>query len=316
MNLLYYGDCLTVMRSMPPASVDLIYLDPPFNSSRAYGAVHPDAAGRRLPDRVQAFSDLWALTDDREREIADLPVLVHEAGVPSEVAGFWVGWMELLRKTDPPLLAYLSYMVVRVAWMRVLLRRTGSLYLHCDPSAAHYLKVLLDGVFGHARFRNEVVWRRYGSHNDSGCFGRVHDTLLVYSRSDKSTWNGQWTPLDPVYVLTWSRWFGQLEGLVKVYSDCEITPSSSSAPALTGGCHGWHEAGSYPVIDDDDALWNCGNLAAGAQAWAAALAREISNGLWAPASPPSGFSATVSGRPQAGQVHIAGWDMVLGPLMR
>ena len=104
---------------------------------------------------------------------------------------------------------------------------------------------------------------------------------------------------------------------VKVYSDCEITPSSSSAPALTGGCHGWHEAGSYPVIDDDDdALWNCGNLAAGAQAWAAALAREISNGLWAPASPPSGFSATVSGRPQAGQVHSAGWDMVLGPLMR
>ena len=116
--------------------------------------------------------------------------------------------------------------------------------------------------------------------------------------------------------LTWSRWFGQLEGLVKVYSDCESTPSSSSAPALTGGCHGWHEAGSYPVIDDDDALWNCGNLAAGAQAWAAALAREISNGLWAPASPPSGFSATVSGRPQAGQVHSAGWDMVLGPLMR
>ena len=120
------------------------------------------------------------------------------------------------------------------------------------------------------------------------------------------------------FVLTWSRWFGQLEGLVKVYSDCEITPSSSSAPApaLTGGCHGWHEAGSYPIIDNDDALWNCGNLAAGAQAWAAALAREISNGLWAPASPPSGFSATVSGRPQAGQVHIAGWDMVLGPLMR
>ena len=117
--------------------------------------------------------------------------------------------------------------------------------------------------------------------------------------------------------VTWSRWFGQLEGLVKVYSDCEITPSSSSAPALTGGCHGWHEAGSYPVIDDDDdALWNCGNLAAGVQAWAAALAREISNGLWAPASPPSGFSATVSGRPQAGQVHSAGWDMVLGPLMR
>ena len=152
------------------------------------------------PTAFKQFSDLWVLTDDREREIADLPALVHDAGVPSEVAGFWVGWMELLRKTDPPLLAYLSYMVVRLAWMRVLLRRTGSLYLHCDSTAVHYLKVLLDGVFGHVRFRNEVVWRRYGSHNDSGCFGRVHDTLLVYSRSDKSTWNGQWTALDPVYV--------------------------------------------------------------------------------------------------------------------
>ena len=156
-------------------------------------------------------------------------------------------------------------------------------------------------------------------------FGEV-GVWMLFPAAGVDTWrDGRATqscdPVPPTAIfslacLTWSRWFGQLEGLVKVYSDCEITPSSSSAPALTGGCHGWHEAGSYPVIDDDDALWNCGNLAAGAQAWAAALAREISNGLWAPASPPSGFSATVSGRPQAGQVHIAGWDMVLGPLMR
>ena len=150
--------------------------------------------------------------------------------------------------------------------------------------------------------------------------GLANDHLLVTTLLDCCEALAAPTLLEALALgrpLTWSRWFGQLEGLVKVYSDCEITPSSSSAPALTGGCHGWHEAGSYPVIDDDDdALWNCGNLAAGAQAWAAALAREISNGLWAPASPPSGFSATVSGRPQAGQVHSAGWDMVLGPLMR
>ena len=150
--------------------------------------------------------------------------------------------------------------------------------------------------------------------------GRGHATSQRTAQARQGHVGGRCVPhwTAPAGCRRHGGWFGQLEGLVKVYSDCEITPSSSSAPApaLTGGCHGWHEAGSYPIIDNDDALWNCGNLAAGAQAWAAALAREISNGLWAPASPPSGFSATVSGRPQAGQVHIAGWDMVLGPLMR
>ena len=100
--------------------------------------------------------------------------------------------------------------------------------------------------------------------------------------------------------LRWSRWFGPLEGFVKVYSGSEITPSSSV---------------SSLVIDDDEALWSCGNLAVPTQAWAATIAREISNGRWAPASPTSGVGATLSGRPRDGQIHSVRWDMLSGPAL-
>ena len=198
---------------------------------------------------------------------------------------------------------------------RVLKRLAGSLE-HDHPGAAASIREGLDETLTVQRLGLTGALQR--TLRTTNIIENLNGSVEHYSRNVKRWRGGQmiqrWVASALVDVVPG---FGQLEGLVKVYSDCEITPSSSSAPALTGGCHGWHEAGSYPVIDDDDdALWNCGNLAAGVQAWAAALAREISNGLWAPASPPSGFSATVSGRPQAGQVHSAGWDMVLGPLMR
>ena len=100
--------------------------------------------------------------------------------------------------------------------------------------------------------------------------------------------------------VRWSRWFGPLEDFVKVYSGSEITPSSSVSSLM---------------IDDDEALWSCGNLAAPTQAWAAAIAREISNGRWAPASPTSGVGTTLSGRPWAGQIHSVRWDMLRGPAL-
>ena len=164
MNTLWYGDCLTVMQGMPVGSVDLIYLDPPFNSSRNYHAIYQDETGRPLPDQIEAFCDMWTLTEEREREIRNMPILVRDTGIPDDVAEFWRVWMGALRKTNPALLAYLSYMVIRLAHMRVLLRETGSLYLHCDSTASHYIKVMLDGVFGHGNFRNEVVWKRTGAH--------------------------------------------------------------------------------------------------------------------------------------------------------
>ena len=189
MNRLYYGDCLTVMQGMGSASVDLIYLDPPFNSQCNYNAIYKDETGRPLPDQVEAFCDMWELDEERERVIRHMPFLVREAGIADEVAEFWRLWMNALRGTNPRLLAYLSYMVERLLPMKRLLRPAGSIYLHCDPTASHYLKVMMDGIFGHENFRSEIAWRRTGSHGNPRRWGPIHDTILFYTQRDSYTWN-------------------------------------------------------------------------------------------------------------------------------
>ena len=204
MNRLYYGDCLTIMSEWPSNYVDLIYLDPPFNSNRQYNSIYKDETGRLLPDQVEAFCDMWELDAESERVIRTMPVLMRENGIEDSVAEFWKLWMRALRDTQPRLLAYLSYMAQRLLIMRRILKPTGSLYLHCDPTASHYIKALMDAIFGHQNFRNEIIWRRYGVHNDAGQgsknYGRVHDILLMYTRSDSATWNQGYMPLDEKYV--------------------------------------------------------------------------------------------------------------------
>lgn len=186
MNHLYYGDCLDIMQKMPLGSVDLIYLDPPFNSNRNYNAIYKDETGRPLPDQIEAFCDTWTLDKETERAIQQMPVLMREAGLDDEVAEFWRLWMNALRKTNPRLLAYLTYMVQRLLLMHGLLKPTGSLYLHCDPTASHYIKVMLDAVFGHENFRNEIIWHYDGPQRPSRWnFGSKHDTILRYSKTDK-----------------------------------------------------------------------------------------------------------------------------------
>ena len=189
MNRLYYGDCLTVMQDMTLGSVDLIYLDPPFNSNQDYNAIYKDETGRFLPDQVEAFCDTWTLDEERERAIQQMPVLLREEGIDDDIAEFWRLWMNALRRTNPRLLAYLSYMVQRLLPMRGILKPTGSIYLHCDPTASHYIKVMMDAIFGHENFRNEIVWRRTGSHGNPKRWGPIHDTILFYTRSDRYTWN-------------------------------------------------------------------------------------------------------------------------------
>jgi len=159
MNRLYYGDCLSVMRDeINLSSVDLIYLDPPFSSNRDYNAIYKEETGRMLPDQVEAFCDTWELNSEHERAIREMPVLMREAGIDDEIAEFWRMWMNALRRTQPRLLAYLSYMAQRLLPMRGILRSTGSIYLHCDPTASHYIKVLMDAIFEHANFRNQPLW--------------------------------------------------------------------------------------------------------------------------------------------------------------
>ena len=201
MNRLYYGDCLTILQNdVPLSSVDLIYLDPPFNSNQDYHAIYRDETGRPLPDQIEAFCDQWTLDAERERVIRSIPVLLREAGIDDSVAQFWKTWMNALRHTQPGLLAYLTYMVERLIWMKGLLKPTGSIYLHCDPTASHYIKVMLDGIFGHKNFRSEIVWKRTSAHNRAKRWGPVHDIILFYSRSGKYTWNPVYQEYDAQYL--------------------------------------------------------------------------------------------------------------------
>lgn len=205
MNKLYYGDCLDIMQSMGHGTVDLIYLDPPFNSNRQYNAIYQDETGRELPDQVEAFCDMWEPNEETERIIRTMPMLVREAGLGDELAQFWKIWLNALRGTQPRLMAYLYYMVPRMLLMRNLLKPSGSIYYHCDPTAGHYIKVMMDGIFGHDQFRNEIIWRRTSAHSSARRYGPNHDTLLFYSRSEHYVWTEPKVPHEQGYVEKFYR---------------------------------------------------------------------------------------------------------------
>ena len=181
---MWTGDNLDVLRGLNSESVDLIYLDPPFNSNRDYEApIGSKAAGA-------AFRDTWTLSDVDEAwhgEIAEQSPSVYAA---IDNAGIVHG---------KSMKSYLIMMAVRLLEMRRILKLTGSLYLHCDSTACHYLKALLDSVFGPDGFRNEIIWQRTSAHNDPTRFGRVHDVILYYGRSSSVTWNSQYTKPDEAY---------------------------------------------------------------------------------------------------------------------
>lgn len=194
MNTLYYGDNLTIMQqNMAKHSVDLIYLDPPFNSKKNYNLMYKTMTGKPVPEQADAFCDTWEMDPEKERIARSMPVLMKEHGVPDYYVEFWRLWMQSLRDAQPHLLAYLVYMVQRLLFMKSLLRPTGSIYLHCDSTVSHYIKVMMDGIFGHQNFRNEIIWKRTTTHSDSKTWSRVADTILFYTAGKKFTWN---TPRD------------------------------------------------------------------------------------------------------------------------
>ena len=195
MNRLYFGDCLTIMQDMPLGYADLIYLDPPYSSQRDYNAIYKTETGRPLPDQISAFVDTWTMDDSSERAIKHMPVLMREAGYGDHVAEFWRIWLHALRETNPKMLAYLVYMTERLLIMRGILKPTGSIYLHCDDEAVHYIKVMMDGIFGHRNFRDMIVWQRAagrakGSQYAPRTFGRGVDYILHYSRGANYKHNG------------------------------------------------------------------------------------------------------------------------------
>lgn len=182
-NHLFYGDNLTIMRSMPSMSVDLIYLDPPFSSQRNYNLIYKKLTGQPVPEQEEAFCDAWEMDAEKEDMVRNMPIAFEEYGADKELIQFWQTWIQALRHTQPRLLAYLVYMSYRLFEMKRLLKPSGSLYLHCDPTASHYIKVIMDGIFGHRNFLNEIIWHYRRWPAKSTYYQTMHDVILFYRKS-------------------------------------------------------------------------------------------------------------------------------------
>ena len=176
------GDNLEAMREFPDESVDLIATDPPFNSKRDYFVPYRDERGQEPDTLIRAFADTWTWGDAAEDTYRELIV-----DVGGQVAETIQGLRQFLNET--PMMAYLVMMVIRIVEMHRILKPTGSLYLHCDPSASHYLKIILDAVFGVGNFRNEIVWCYRGAGYPKKDFGRRHDIIFRYSKGDQYIFN-------------------------------------------------------------------------------------------------------------------------------
>ena len=198
-NTLYYGDNLTVLRDFPPECVDLIYLDPPFNSNRSYNVLFKEDTGREAEAQVQAFEDTWHWGQANSATHETYTAAVSKGDDVGRMLEAFVG---ALGHND--VTAYLTMMASRLVALRRVLKPTGSIYLHCDPTAGHYLKVLMDAVFGAVNFKNEIVWKRTSAHSDAkqGAkhFGRIHDLILVYARSEHAKWTVQYGPYEGSYT--------------------------------------------------------------------------------------------------------------------
>jgi len=196
-NLLYYGDNLDVLsRHVKDESVDLVYLDPPFNSNAAYSVLFAEQDGSRSAAQITAFEDSWHWDQVAALAYAEI---VEAGGKVSQVVQAFRTFLG-----DSDMMAYLAMMAPRLVELRRVLKPTGSIYLHCDPTASHYLKMLMDAVFGPEKFRTEIVWKRSSAHSDTKQgrmqHGRIHDILLFYTKGDNWTWNPVYTPYDPEYV--------------------------------------------------------------------------------------------------------------------
>ena len=195
-NTLYYGDNLAILREyVPSESVDLVYLDPPFNSNRSYNVLFKHEGGSEAQAQVQAFDDTWHWNEHTEATFAELVTRSRP-----EVGAMIAALREFIGENQ--MMAYLVMMAVRLVELHRVLKPTGSLYLHCDPTASHYLKVVLDTVFGVENFRSEVIWKRTSAHSSAMRYGPVHDVVFFYSRSANFTWNPIHQPYDQDYINT------------------------------------------------------------------------------------------------------------------
>ena len=206
MNKLFYGDNLEVLREqIADASVDLIYLDPPFNSNAGYNVLFRDQSGGGADASMEAFDDTWTWGDASRGALLDI-----QGGTNVTLSVM----MEAMHKAigENPLMAYLAMMAVRLVELHRVLKPTGSLYLHCDPTASHYLKLVLDAVFGAEQFLNEVTWKRTFAHGGARRYGPVHDTIFFYSKNGHNRWQDLKIGHDDAYVTKHFRTIDETTG--------------------------------------------------------------------------------------------------------
>ncbi len=201
-NQLYFGDNLEILRSgrIPVGSVDLIYLDPPFNSNATYNILFAEKSGEKSAAQITAFEDTWHWGEEAMAAYDDAMKL----GVP-RLADLLQALRAFLGGND--MMAYLTMMAVRLVELHRVLKPTGSLYLHCDPTASHYLKMLLDAIFGFQNFKNEIIWKRSSAHSDSSACGKAHDIILFFSKDrTKFKINKQYQSYDESYISSHYRY--------------------------------------------------------------------------------------------------------------
>jgi site-specific DNA-methyltransferase (adenine-specific) len=221
MGTLYYGDNLDILRRyLKDESVDLVYLDPPFNSAQNYNAFFHEKDGTDAASQIHAFEDTWHW-DIETKKAYDA---VTEQ--PGRVSDVMQAFYQFLGGND--MMAYLTMMSSRLVELRRVLKPTGSLYLHCDPTASHYLKLLLDSVFGAENYRNEITWKRTTAHSDSkNKFSHVTDTIFYFSRTQEHKWNVLYKPHKESYLQSHYR---HKDARGRVYRLDNIIRSQSMGP--------------------------------------------------------------------------------------
>ena len=199
-NKLYFGDNLHILRDhVADESVDLIYLDPPFNSNATYNVLFREKSGEQSAAQITAFDDTWHWGLESESAYHDVVM-----DGPKALADLLQAMRTFLGQND--MMAYLTMMAQCLDELHRVLKPTGSIYLHCDPTASHYLKLAMDAIFGPRFFKNEIIWKRTSGHSDAQRFGRAHDVLLYYTRSNQGVWNQTYQPFDDEYVEQYYRY--------------------------------------------------------------------------------------------------------------
>jgi site-specific DNA-methyltransferase (adenine-specific) len=228
-NTLYYGDNLKILRDqIPDESVDFIYLDPPFNSQQDYNVIfrETDAGTGEDTAQIHAFEDTWHWGPEAEATLRYLTTSDEHGGrIPDDVSALMDALVRGVGRND--MMAYLVMMAPRLVELKRVLKENGSLYLHCDSVASHYLKVVLDSIFTPLGYRNEIIWKRTSGHSDASRYGRVHDVLLYYAKGDHPSWNQLYQPYEQAYIDQYYRY--------KDKDGRRFMSGDAGAAGLTGG---------------------------------------------------------------------------------